>query len=162
MLLIKTMVHYTIYFEQKKLIIADEATFNFNGHNTLYSEYDNVSLLEALIQSLISLPSVETLYVYSQQAEEVWEAFQSLYTIVEAAGGLVLNKASHALLIHRYGMWDLPKGKKENNETLEEAAVREVIEECGVKDLVVESSLGKTYHTYILDQKKYLKCRTGI
>ena len=60
-------------------------------------------------------------------------------------------------MILRNGIWDLPKGKKENNETDEQCAVREVMEECGVENLVLKRYLKKTYHTYDLNGEKILK-----
>lgn len=148
---------YKIYYNNKRLIIANEADLNFNGNNTLFAEYDNAAILQALIETFHNVPSVETLYIYGEKPDQIWEAYKSLYTTIEAAGGLVLNKASHALLIFRYGKWDLPKGKVEKKETIEEAAVREVIEECGVKDLLIESRLCDTYHVYTLNEKQILK-----
>jgi 8-oxo-dGTP diphosphatase len=56
--------------------------------------------------------------------------------VVEAAGGVVIRGAPGArevLLIHRprYDDWSLPKGKLDDAESHEEAAVREVEEETG-------------------------------
>ena len=48
------------------------------------------------------------------------------------AGGLVINKKSDVLFIYRKNKWDLPKGKLEEGENLEEAAIREVVEETGL------------------------------
>jgi 8-oxo-dGTP pyrophosphatase MutT (NUDIX family) len=151
------MVLYKIYYDHKSVIIADKADLNFKGNNTLFEEFDTSEILEALIQTLIDIPSVETLYIYGDKPELIWETYQSLYTIIEAAGGLVLNKASHALLIYRHDKWDLPKGKIEKKETVEKAAIREVMEECGVKDLVIDNTLCNTYHVYDLGNKKILK-----
>lgn len=148
---------YKIYYSDKKIIIADEADLNFNEHNTLFAAFDNVEILQALIQKMLTGPGIDTLYVYGENPQLIWDIYKSLYTIIEAAGGLTLNKASHALLIFRNGKWDLPKGKVEKKETLEEAAIREVIEECGVKDLVIESKLCDTYHVYTLGNKEILK-----
>ena len=53
-------------------------------------------------------------------------------TDVPAAGGLLTDENGRLLCIHRIGHWDLPKGKLEAGEALEEAAAREVEEECGV------------------------------
>jgi len=148
---------YKIYYDNKKVIIANEADLNFNGNNTLFATFDNVEILNALIQTFIELPTIETLYVYGENPELIWEAFKSLYSIIDAAGGVVLNKAGHALLIFRQGKWDIPKGKLEKKETFEQTAIREVIEECGVKDLTIESKLCDTYHTYTLDKQQILK-----
>jgi 8-oxo-dGTP diphosphatase len=55
-------------------------------------------------------------------------------TEVRAAGGLVLDGSS-VLLVHRprYDDWTLPKGKLEADESWEDAAVREVEEETGLR-----------------------------
>jgi len=71
-----------------------------------------------------------------------------------AAGGVVLNSdAGTILLIKRNGVWDLPKGKLEEGESIPECAVREVEEETGLKDLKIISSLCETYHEYKEDGK---------
>jgi 8-oxo-dGTP pyrophosphatase MutT (NUDIX family) len=148
---------YKIYYDNKKIIIASELDINYNDKNTLFSAYDSQEILKSLIQTFTEIPSIQTLYLYGENPSLIWESYKSLYTIIDAAGGLVLNKASHALLIFRNGKWDIPKGKLEKNETIEEAAVREVIEECGVTDLAIESKLCDTYHVYTLGNKQILK-----
>jgi 8-oxo-dGTP diphosphatase len=58
---------------------------------------------------------------------------------VQAAGGLVHRRGSggslELLLVHRprYDDWTLPKGKLEPGETHQEAALREVEEETGLR-----------------------------
>jgi len=74
---------------------------------------------------------------------------------IEAAGGLVI-KGDKILMIYRLGKWDLPKGKLEKGESIKEAAMREVEEECGVKVAVIES-LDETWHTYYHKNKLHLK-----
>ncbi|MFM7064145.1 MAG: NUDIX hydrolase [Actinomycetes bacterium] len=57
---------------------------------------------------------------------------------IEAAGGVVLRTAAdgacQVLVVYRrrYQDWSLPKGKLEQGERAEDAAVREVLEETGV------------------------------
>lgn len=70
---------------------------------------------------------------------------------VTAAGGLVVrhHRGRHQLVcIHRRGVWDLPKGKLDENETIEECARREVTEELGIDDLRVAGTAGHTRHGY--------------
>jgi len=71
---------------------------------------------------------------------------------VTAAGGVVYkNETNHpkVLLIFRRGVWDLPKGKLEDGETIRECAVREVAEEVGIeKHPEITHTLDDTYHEY--------------
>ena len=71
---------------------------------------------------------------------------------IKAAGGVVCrfrNNITEVLLIHRNGVWDLPKGKLEDGEKIEECAVREVAEEAGLYRLPkLDKPLGATIHDY--------------
>ena len=69
--------------------------------------------------------------------------------MVEAAGGLVFNKDGDILMIFRNGKWDLPKGKLEIGESIEECAIREVEEECGISGLIIEKKIKDTYNIYV-------------
>jgi 8-oxo-dGTP diphosphatase len=59
--------------------------------------------------------------------------------VVHAAGGVVWRRlddgVTEVLVVHRpkYDDWTLPKGKLDRGETHEAAAVREVLEETGVR-----------------------------
>lgn len=68
-----------------------------------------------------------------------------------AAGGIVIQwreDGPYMLLIaDRFGRMTLPKGHLEEGETLEEAAIREVQEETGVRARIVHF-LGKTHYTF--------------
>ena len=92
---------------------------------------------------------------------------------VRAAGGIVETDEGRRLLILRNGRYDLPKGKVEEGETLQQAALREVQEETGLSVLSVQCSVDsgkrkvlptthyplptKTYHIYNLYGGWHLK-----
>ena len=61
------------------------------------------------------------------------------------------------LFIFRNGKWDLPKGKVEKGEKVDEAAIREVEEECGVSNVEILNTLPSTYHIYPYKGKNVLK-----
>lgn len=77
--------------------------------------------------------------------------------MIKAAGGLVKNEAGEYLFIFRNGKWDLPKGKIEKGESIKEAAVREVEEECGITVSKLGKEICKTYHVYTLKGEVVLK-----
>ena len=61
---------------------------------------------------------------------------------------MVRNTAGEVLFIFRNGKWDLPKGKTEKGENIEQTAVREVEEETGVTGLEITEFLLHTYHVF--------------
>jgi 8-oxo-dGTP pyrophosphatase MutT (NUDIX family) len=77
--------------------------------------------------------------------------------MIEAGGGLVLNKRGEFLTIFRNGTWDLPKGKLTEGEDFATAALREVKEETGLAGLKIVDPLMSTYHTYTLKNDRILK-----
>jgi 8-oxo-dGTP pyrophosphatase MutT (NUDIX family) len=95
--------------------------------------------------------------LFSTEVEKMWADFQSIYKCTGAAGGVVNNREGQVLFIFRRGNWDLPKGKIDKGETPEEAALREVKEETGLKELTLGPLLGKTRHTYRLKGRRILK-----
>jgi 8-oxo-dGTP diphosphatase len=58
---------------------------------------------------------------------------------VLAAGGLLVRDDGRIAVIHRprYDDWSLPKGKLDPGESFEAGAVREVLEETGVRGRIV-------------------------
>jgi len=70
---------------------------------------------------------------------------------VSAGGGYVACPQPDdvaVLLIHRRGVWDLPKGHQDPGEDLQTCARREVREEVGIDELRVVRPLGTTQHGY--------------
>ena|GEM_PF-7045378 len=60
------------------------------------------------------------------------------------------------LLIYRRGVWDLPKGKREEGEAFETCAVREVAEETGART-ELRGHLIDTVHEYEMEGERYRK-----
>lgn len=69
------------------------------------------------------------------------------YEKIDAAGGIVKNGKKY-LFIKRNGFWDIPKGKVDEGESIEQAAVREIEEECGISGLKLKELILTTFHTY--------------
>lgn len=92
--------------------------------------------------------------LYTPDLEKGWKFFLSKIDVVSAAGGLVLNDKDEFLFIYRGGKWDLPKGRIEKGESIEETAIREVEEECGIFNLQLVKPLLTTYHIYFQKENK--------
>ena len=80
--------------------------------------------------------------------DKLWKTFIKQFPVIEAAGGLVERTDNKLLFIFRNNKWDLPKGGVEKKELIIEAAQREVIEETGVSDLIVQKQLSETFHIF--------------
>lgn len=133
---------YKVFVNEKKLTLSKypedmEKKLRFEGFATLEIAVD-----------LLENTSCPELNVYGESLEEVWEDFTHMFKVIEAAGGVVSNKDGEILFIHRIGRWDLPKGKIEKGESLEQAALREIEEETGLKELILEEFLNNTFHIY--------------
>ena len=68
-----------------------------------------------------------------------------------------MNLKNEVLFIYRFDKWDLPKGKLEKDESIEDCAIREVEEECGVTNLNIKEPLETTYHIFERKNKTILK-----
>ncbi len=77
--------------------------------------------------------------------------------VVKAAGGMVKNQHDDILFIYRNHRWDLPKGKTEKKESIQDAAIREVEEETGVEGLQITRFITRTYHVFKRKGKLKLK-----
>jgi 8-oxo-dGTP diphosphatase len=81
-----------------------------------------------------------------------------------SAGGIIIKKDGDGVKVlvtqhSKYKGWDFPKGHLELGETSEQAALREVEEETGVKAEIIEK-VGQTQYFYYEDGKKVFKTVT--
>ena len=100
---------------------------------------------------------IRNVFVEGDDTGNFFRQLASNFTVIDAAGGVVQNEKDDILLIRRRGVWDLPKGKVENGERVEAAAVREVQEETGLADVKREVLIATTYHTYTQQGQGILK-----
>lgn len=138
---------YKVFVNNKPLTISAETTDA--ERNLPYFQacdfHQAIDLLEH---------SCESVNIFSLDVEKTWEQFNQEFKQIEAAGGVVFNTNQELLWIYRLGKWDLPKGKMEKGESIEETAVREVEEECGISGLEITKNLPTTFHMYF--HKEYI------
>ncbi len=140
-----------IYFNDKPLYLCDEVDetiqpFVHHDDAVFIDELDSHSV-KSMIHEM-ELNAIHAGVFYHDDLEALKKAFFKKFTIVQAAGGLVQNEKKDILLIFRRGKWDLPKGKLDKGESLEDCAVREVEEETGLENVELIAPLTITYHTY--------------
>jgi len=143
---------YKVFVKEIPIILSTEKNIG--------KQYTSIPLKEVKFKKLIKkITDGELLYIniYHKNPEKLEKFLLKKLKVVEAGGGLVYNSRKEILFIRRNKKWDLPKGKVEKGETYEEAAIRETMEETGVKDLKVRKFLTKTYHVFKRNEKFRLK-----
>lgn len=130
----------------------------------LYISYEGAEDIAKLLKIAFNEKNKSDIILYGPKVEKIFNKVIAEFQYIEAAGGIVKNAENKVLLIHRRGFWDLPKGKKDKGETLEQAAIREVQEETGVTNLTIQSKVYlkgydnlATYHSYIYKGKNAMK-----
>ncbi len=155
---------YKIFIHNRPLILtATEGVSQFEHDgkkNQIFPHLGKRKHIASFIDKFEKNLNIHQLVLHHEHLAELWEDFCSYYKIIEAAGGVVTNEGAHrgeVLVMFRRGSWDLPKGKIDEGETPEIAALREVEEETGVKGVSLGKKLGDTYHTYEQKGKRILK-----
>lgn len=148
---------YKVFFNDRIVLLTDDFLRNFQLRYGLFYKYRDVKELKELIELFWKINRIDSLFIFHYDIEELRERFKSCFTQVYAAGGLVSNNEGKYLIMKRRNKWDLPKGKVNRNETIEDAAIREVTEECGLHQLEIIRPLLSTYHSYYIDDEIILK-----
>jgi 8-oxo-dGTP pyrophosphatase MutT (NUDIX family) len=143
---------YKVFVKDVPIILSTEKNIG--------RQYTSIPLKFARFKKLIKrINEGELIYVnlYHKNEESLEKFLRKKLPVVEAAGGLVYNNKREILFIYRNGKWDIPKGRIEKNESHQQAAVREVEEETGIKGLEVKKYLTTTYHVFKRNGKFKLK-----
>jgi len=141
----------------KTFLVTESIPPSKTGRNVAFIPVGSYDELSLKYREAINNKSLTEIYFINPNTKLLAELFLSMFTIIDAAGGLVKNDEGKWLFIYRNGKWDLPKGKVEKKEKIKTAAIREVEEECGISKLKIVKELPPTYHTYSLEEKTVLK-----
>lgn len=140
-----------VYYLDKPIILTNDmtGTMAVSPETTAYQKLSGLSranFLEAL--NYLEDKSMPGVIIEEHDAEALMAHMGEYFTIVQAGGGVAYNDKGELLFIFRRGKWDLPKGKLDKGETLEECALREVSEETGVEGLSSAGLVTATWHIY--------------
>lgn len=153
-------MYITVYFGNKPVFLCEQKEpmldNYFHKPDTMLLEECTSPALQTLLHQ-IEKDDIHAGIIICNDFRKLFENFSRAFTTIIAAGGVVENEQKEILLIFRRGKWDLPKGKIEEDESLEECAVREVCEETGLRKVEIKEKLPDTYHTYTESGKKILK-----
>jgi 8-oxo-dGTP pyrophosphatase MutT (NUDIX family) len=144
---------YKVFYNQKPLFFTTNLTNNSDETPLLFIKYASASVIIKALRN----KNTKAVYLYHPKEEKLEKHFLKHFPVIEAAGGLVEHTDGRYLFIYRNDKWDLPKGKIEKNEVIIDAAIREVIEETGVGDLMATKPLNTTYHVFNAKGKFKLK-----
>ena len=154
---------YKIYINELPMYIVsshESGQWGPAGDSTLILPYlGKYKSLTSVLDLCDNPGKLQRIILYSHRPSSVLAAVKKLVKEVPAAGGLLLNELGEMLFIYRRGHWDLPKGKLDPGEDTETAAVREMAEETGIRDIELGGFVGKTYHIFrtARNSNRYLK-----
>lgn len=144
---------YQVYYDQRVIRIVQNNRKVSDGETRHLDDQFSWDVFTSFINS-----AGRSLTFLSENPDALFRHFATYFHCVDAAGGLVVNPAGQWLFLVRNGRWDLPKGMVEPHENNEQAAIREVEEECGVNGVEIIRQLPHTYHVYPdRDQRWMLK-----
>jgi 8-oxo-dGTP pyrophosphatase MutT (NUDIX family) len=139
---------YEVFLKERKVIITSPGSYQFINKMGTVVHADSLHSVDNSGTDIAHfLEGEDPLLVISGDENLLWEKFKSTFTLLPAAGGIV-HSTSGYLFIYRKLKWDLPKGKIDHDESAEEAALREVKEETGLKQLTVTGIYPSTWHIY--------------
>ena len=148
---------YKVFFKDRILFLTDSLEQDLTTDFGALHKYTSHHELSLFLESFENNTDIQSAFLYAKDKNFLLEALKKCFRFIVAAGGLVENQVNDLLIIHRLGVYDLPKGKQEKGESTEVTALREVEEECGIGQLTVDYLLTSTFHTYRQNNIHYLK-----
>jgi len=147
---------YKVFYNDNVIILYKDSCSDLGKMKI--RKIENRMKLFQFLDSYFKSKNKQDICICGYSLTEMIDDFRSWFKYIEAAGGLVKNTDNRYLFIKRFGIWDLPKGKVELNESLVGAAIREVSEETGVRGLRICEQIQSTNHIYRVEDNLILKC----
>jgi len=134
---------YKVFVNDKPIVLTTVVSKETDFKNYLLKTAKIGKIIRELNKS-----SINEVRLIGKKEDKLLKKFLKKLPKVLAGGGKVYNDKGDILFIYRNSKWDLPKGRVDGKETIEAAALREVEEETGVKDLEIIKPLEITYHIF--------------
>ena len=143
---------HKVFVNDKPIILTTQVEKEKGFKNYFLSTVN----LKKVIKELNSTSLKEVRLIHKNENKLLKFFLKKLPNVI-AGGGKAYNAKGDILFIYRNNKWDLPKGKAEKKESIEETALREVEEETGVKDLQIIKPLETTYHIFKRNGRNRIK-----
>lgn len=143
---------HKIFVNDKPIILTTKVKKEKHFKNYLMSTINIGKVIRELNNT-----DLEGIMVIGKNKDKLLKSFLKKLPNVVAGGGKVFNDKGEILFIYRNDKWDLPKGKIEDNESIEDTALREVEEETKVNGLKIVKPLQTTYHIFKRNGRLQLK-----
>jgi len=142
------MQRYIVFLNDRTVTISTD--FNSeSGSKEMMLDFKGKSSIVNAYKQFYENQEIKNLVVHAgNNFADACGTFNSMFSPISAAGGIVRNSNNEYLFIKRLGIWDLPKGKLYPAERIEDGALREVMEETGLSNLTITAKLPSTYHIY--------------
>ncbi len=148
-------MNITIHYLHKTILLTnDSPVIIYDSATYIHTELPSTLLI---FTQLINEPNYNH-FVFNIHSPAIALAhIQHILLPITAAGGVVSNGCNEILLMLRLGKWDLPKGKLDDGESIENCAIREIQEETGLQHACITNKLTKTYHIYYAYEQWVIK-----
>lgn len=138
---------YEVFFNERKIVIAQQGNIPFFKEAVSTENLNSVEEIKNWFPKFVSSKSAWAVLPH-HSPEKFWkDSFLPAFKSIPAAGGVVIRN-NQLLFIYRNNKWDLPKGKIDSGEIAEQAAIREVSEECGITGHQITKKLPSSFHIY--------------
>lgn len=139
---------YKVFFNDSTIQLSSERKKTSKNNIVHVVKDECYDFVNQIVYEIESGGKASNFFILDKEVNQLWDHFRNQFVEIPAAGGLVQNNEGLFLFIRRLGVWDLPKGKIEKKETSENAAIREVEEECGLTGMKIIRQLDSTFHIY--------------
>ena len=141
---------YKVFVNENVIILTNQIPF---GSKINLFDIKKISLIDIVS----NVKKHKKIFLFHKNSEKLILNFKKKIKVIFAGGGIVKNNLDETLFIYRRNKWDLPKGKIDKGETIDQTALREVKEETGIVDLKIVDFRTKTYHIFKKNNEYCLK-----
>ena len=141
---------YKVFVNRLSIVLTSDKNYLEDSRTFLLS---SITIKEIIKKLKLN----DEIFLYHPNKKKLLKEFKKKLKTIVAAGGIVKNNENQILFIFRKGKWDLPKGKIEKNEKVDEGALREVVEETGIKKIKIDRFFDTTYHIIKTKKQYFLK-----